>query len=263
MIYIGTTISSTLESNSQDFFKSVEKNDQHQHFCCAINMKNLKTFINDHKSFNFINLDIKNVSSKYYDGWPENRQNFVSLQTGEFVEYIECDDDDVVIFCDYDITMQKPLTNAHIEMFSSIDENTFLLEYDHFPPIMCLHDYCLMFKPICGDQKIFELFPENMKSLHVYNAGVIVAKFGAWKKLWKNVSNVYCNISNFRHHGAIQFLLNHCMQIDGLRIQNLPFDIHNAFWFNGTKSYEKNRKLHIDGIPVVFSHHKFMKTYSF
>lgn len=54
------------------------------------------------------------------------------IQHGEFVNFFEeCDDDDVIIFTDGDIILQREFSDDEIELIKNIPENTFLANYNY------------------------------------------------------------------------------------------------------------------------------------
>ena len=81
------------------------------------------------------NVDVETFGiEKKFIPWNEinSKNTNRCIQHGEFARYLpECGDDDIIIFTDGDIVLQREFTDEEIEMIKSLPENTFYANYNY------------------------------------------------------------------------------------------------------------------------------------
>lgn len=201
-------------------------------------------------NLNINNIDVLKIDSEKikYSKHPtlKNRSNFVCLESGEFLDFYEFKDDDTIILCDWDVTMQREMNEYEISLIENLKHDSFGMNKDHYPQSY-LNNYL----------NINTIFFDIDPSWLVYNTGIQCARVSSWKKLyfyWK----IYYNqmFSKCNHHAAGQALFNYIIQKHNM-LEELPPTFHNADWFHGTPARVINNKLYVNEELVLFNHHKF------
>jgi len=168
---------------------------------------------------------------------PTNRENYHSLQHGEFINHYNFSDDDMVCFCDSDMVLQRPFDVDFVG-------NGFYVTRSSFPATH-LNDVS---KNLGYNDKI---------DGYEFCTCIIVAKVYLWRELFsKVVRNYKPFLHNYNHHAAWQLLINK------LIINHLPYSIVPsvyccAHWYSGTPAKYVGGKLMIKNEVVYFNHTKF------
>ena len=196
-------------------------------------------------------IDINSINYSKHTNL-KNRPNFVCLESGEFVEFANFDNDDVLIMCDWDVVMQRGFTEKELNIINNLGALEFGMNKDHYPKNL-LYGYL-------GMEKIFD---DISKSWIVYNTGIQVARISAWKELyryWKELAPM--TYAGCNHHAAGQALFNYIVQKFNM-IKELPLTFHNADWFTATPAKIIDNVLYVDNEKVLFNHHKWRYLPSF
>lgn len=176
------------------------------------------------------------------------------IQHGEFVNFFpECDDEDIIIFTDGDIILQREFSDKELEMIRSLPENTFLANFN-YKLNSSLEDIKdpATFGRICDFLKSrYDIEPGELKNYKEMNTGVLIGR----KKDFKTLSELYAET-----HQELQSIINHfCYQqylinvIIGKYFNYIPLDYsfhshcHHSIR-NGDESYSYNT-LRNSGVP--------------
>ena len=188
-------------------------------------------------------------TQKYSTG---KRANFICLETGEFIDFLDLEDEDVFILCDYDVTMQREMSQEEIDSLLSLGEFEFAASRDDYSGLYNLTWFFEKF----SKSNIFDNVDEKWQQ---YNTGIQAGKVSAWRNLfnaWKVRSEEVT--FNIPYHFAFQLFFSYFIQKNGLLVDMGP-TFHNAHWFRDTPASvcaERNM-LVMDNTPVLFYHHKF------
>ena len=182
------------------------------------------------------------------------RKNFICLETGEFVNFLEMNDSDIFILCDYDVTMQRSMNNDEVEFLNNMGDFDFAVCRDDYSNVYNLEWF---FNNFSKTQIFKDIDPE----WHQYNTGIQAGRVSAWKNLfnsWKEHSEIVT--SNIPYHFAFQLFFSYFIQKNNL-LKEMGPDFHNAHWFRDTpaKISESKNMLVVNEEPVLFYHHKFQK----
>ncbi len=181
---------------------------------------------------------------------PKNREEFYTLQHGEFTEYYKFEDEDVILFCDSDMVLQNDFCLPW-----SVDDNTFLVTDSSFPAtnirdvmknINCNHplELTIDYSVATTDKEFCTCF--------------LMANGATWKRLYDMVKLNYRHILNgSTHHAAWQLLINLMVNFYDFNKVTLGDFIVNASWYAGTRAKRKNGLLHVGKELVYFNHTKF------
>lgn len=202
---------------------------------------------------------------------PDRPGNYTCLESGEFVEFLDLhshkfQEDDILILCDWDITMQRPLNNNEIELLNSLEKDEFALNLDKYPAFH-LTDGTYWSKERSekvgvstnGYLGLCDIFNDVDPSWILYNCGVQAGKISAWRTVYEFWKNYLPTINeHMTHHGLYQGLFNYIIQ-KHMKVKLMPVDFHNAFWFPGAPIQEINNQLYANNSLVAFNHHKFQR----
>lgn len=182
----------------------------------------------------------------YRTNWPTNRSSFVTMQNGEFIDYIKCDEDDIIIQIDADCIMQRGLTEKeknHIEFKLMIYD---VLVVESSRPATNLTDALVNLGGPKQDRWSLENeFTNSMligKPMFFRNLkGLYLQEFDAMTKLTG-------------HHAGVQWLCNICCI--GANVFILQPSIQCATWYNTFNTTIEEGVLKVDGETVLFNHTK-------
>lgn len=251
MLYIATNIDSIYyHKKHDDWVKSVNKYKPHD----AVTLMFQMGFEQSIPDIETVSIPYENIKYSRHTNL-KNRPNFVCLESGEFVNFKNFNDNDVLILCDWDVTMQREFTNVELELIDNLGEFEFGMNLDNYVGAT-LHStqYKNLSKGYLG---ILNIFNDVSSSWQIYNTGIQAAKISAWRNLcaiWQELCDeVYMKCD---HHAAGQMLFNYIANKHSL-IKEMPLTFHNAHWFTGTPTTVKGNKLHVGEDLVLFNHHKW------
>lgn len=213
-------------------------------------MYDCKIFLISKQAISVPNIDVVliNPADILYSKHPnlKNRTNYMCLESGEFVNFFNFKDTDVVTLCDWDVTMQREMTHDEIKLVENLDSNTFAMNKDSYP-----HSYLNSYL------NFNTIFNDIDNKWIIYNAGVQTAKISAWKLLFSYWKEYYSKVfEQCTHHATGQGLFNYIIQKHNM-VKEMPVTYHNAHWFNGTPAHINNGQLYVGSELVLFNHHKF------
>lgn len=217
---------------------------------------NCKIFLISKNNISVPNIDVVCIdpSEIIYSKHPNlrTRSNYMCLESGEFVNFFNFKDTDVVTLCDWDVTMQREMTDFETQLIENLDSNTFGMNKDNY--LQSYLNTYLNFNTIFNDID---------NKWIVYNAGVQTAKISAWKLLFSYWKKYYDTVfEQCTHHAAGQGLFNYIIQKHNM-VKEMPLTYHNAHWFKGTPALVNNEQLYVNLELVLFNHHKFNYTPKF
>lgn len=177
-------------------------------------------------------IEIKSNDLKYsYRTDVTNRDRYVCLEGGEFIEYIDgYEDDDIFILLDYDILQQRSLNLQEKNMLKSLKPYEFGVCKNDYTNTLTSEDEMKIVCPDVEHEDIFDIEPFEM-----FNMGFQAAKLTGWKKLYEHWKEYYNRFNiNCKHHASGQLLLNYIMHKNNM-IKKLPATIQSGWWMNGLK----------------------------
>lgn len=174
------------------------------------------------------------------------------------MEFYRFSDDDLIIFMDVDILMQRPFTKREMRIMEQLHPEKIMLAPDSFPKVD-------LFSPnyICTPElnKAIEIRVDD--PYYVYNCGVMVGRGSAWKMLYKDFKPHYKMTKQIVPHHAIgQWTINYILQTCR-NLEELPPAFHEAPWWTGNVVKEKDGVYYKADQMVCFLHHKFKKEYGY
>ena len=241
----------------EKFFMSLKKNSKFSNFIVCIGFEPKEKFKLKYQYIKFLYMDENQVNTFRKD-WPVNRKQFVCLESGEFLNLMDFKDEDIIIFVDLDMVMQRPMSDGEQKLLENLKPNEIGMWYDHLPQVDLLFYYNQLKEwanwSVEEAQKIFD---GDWTKMVKCNTGCVVGKVSAWKVIREHYVKNFMNVTDmFGHHSAGQWLLTWIV-FRHLNIKFLPPDFHNAHWFHGTLARFENSKLRVDDKIVLFAHTKF------
>jgi len=214
------------------------------------------------EGFETARCELKNLKS-YRNGFPSNRDFYVCCEGGEFLDYFDYSDDDVIVHIDADMIVQRDFNENELRILSELKFGDVLGNINTNPYTHLREEYWKL-KPKKGLLYTQRMFP-NFWNEPIFCAGVVVCTAKTYKEVIYNhyLSNIELMISLFDHHAAGQWLMNYICNDRGM-VYFMDNDFHNGDWFinMGTSTFkgklydEKNRL-------VMFNHTKFDERYYF
>ena len=188
-------------------------------------------------------------SNRYVTG---RRTGFSCLETGEFVNFLDFKDSDILVLCDYDVTMQRKFNKNEKDSLFNLGELDFAANLDSYNSKE--GKISTFVQKFSSDKNVFK----DLKSeYNVFNTGVQAGRLSAWKNLYKNWSENSEKVNkSIPYHFSFQLYFSYFIQHNNIATV-MPETFHNASWFLNTRSTIRENKLFVDDNLVLFNHHKW------
>ncbi|MHA1756623.1 MAG: hypothetical protein ACTSVV_07630 [Promethearchaeota archaeon] len=237
--------------------KSLNKNSKFENFIICIGFKPKRMIKKRFSNISFIHMDEKQVKTIKKE-WPINRKRYVCLQSGEFLDVLDFDDNDIIVLVDSDMIMQRKMKTTEKLLLENLKDDEVAMAYDMNPPGNLIDSFNHIkkwsFKSI---EEAHLIFNGDWSKMEKCNCGLIAARLKAWKVLKNRFLEYFDDMTSiFGHHAAGQWLIT-WIAYKYLKVKILPEDFHNGHWFSGTKAIMKNNKLMINDKIVLFAHTKY------
>jgi len=201
----------------------------------------------------------------YRKGWPKDQKNrpyFVCAEGGEFLDFFEFVDTDIIVHIDADTTMQRPFYEYELKKMFSLKYCDVGGSYHATPTISMGEELnnMTLFEP---KRNVLKQFPD-VDNRPVFCSGLIVATVRTYRGLIyaQYLPRIDKMVSLFNHHAAGQWLMNYVVYKWGTFV-DLDRSFGHADWFIGSEGNRDNNKLIYNGTVVLFNHHKFNRNWSF
>lgn len=185
----------------------------------------------------------------YREGYPTNRESFVCPQGGEFIDYLDCQDDDVIIEIDADTIMQRKMSEIEMKALSPQD-NEILSVYSAMPP-MSLYKVSQNLNFIDPDSFI------HLDNTYEFTGSILVANRNTFRTLRDHiVSEWEAFIKINSHHAGIQWLISKISR-EHFQVTILSNTYQCGDWYQTFNTSITDYKLHFNENVVIFNHTKF------
>lgn len=210
----------------------------------------------------FAHCALKDLFS-YRTDWPKNRPFYVCAEGGEFLNYFEFEDDEIIVHIDADMVMQRRLSAQEInELVQATKGNQVASTFNSYP-IGTLDE-----ERVKIGGKEFSLYDQP-----VFNCGLICCRAQTYEILCRWFNQFFEDvISKHSHHATGQYLINWITHIK-LKFHPLPGYFSCGAWFhnqgeitiqhgsqNGnpkTIDVSEGGLLYFQNEIVIFNHNKF------
>jgi hypothetical protein len=175
------------------------------------------------------------------------------IQQGCHLAALGADDDDVIVFTDGDVRMQRALTVDELAWMRAIPQDTIAVGWNAGPDDT-LH---LEAGRISLDEAGRALF-DGLLHRKVYNVGVIVCRAATYRAIYARYLTHWDAFSpHTPHYAANQFLMCACIAELGLAVWELPESVHTHGCFGLPAGIEEvgEGEIWAGDELVLFRHH--------
>lgn len=174
---------------------------------------------------------------------PTNRESFHTLQHGEWVKYLSLPADEMVLFIDSDMILQRTL-----DLDFPLTDKVLVTQCSY--PALNLWQVVKNLKCKKRADKFFEKY--KCFAQREFCAAFILTSYKSWEVIYNKCYYMYDMLDNFTHHAAWQLLINTAISVN-LDVRLLPPFVCNAQWYEGTEMKEG----YVGEEQVYFNHTKF------
>lgn len=179
------------------------------------------------------------------------------IQHGEFLKsggvFDGIKDEDVIVFIDGDVEIQRPMNEREIELFNGLKDDEVSVGYNA-SMTDTLRDEFERLQPTDGkDCKFYVDAKENK----VYNTGVLAMNKKTWNKMCKEYIRLFPYIDSlFGHYAKQQWLISFILTTQGYTIKEMDYYIHNHTHHGVVEGsrIDSERKVYYKDELVLFKH---------
>lgn len=175
------------------------------------------------------------------------------LQHGGFLPYVETEPDEVIVFTDADIVMQRPLLDDELNSLSSLNNSEFAIgrnngladtlfdEHNRLAPIASLSE----------SERWFPGFP----LMSCWNFGFVAARRSTWNLMHERFMELWpAANSAYRYYAKVQFLCCYVINRDFSRV-DVPLTLHAHGHFGHPEGVKIENGVALFGdTPIAFRH---------
>ena len=215
---------------------------------------NLLIYLGD----NEINIDnnvkvLKLSPSKYI-----HKNSINCLQHGEFIKADGFDDlisdDDVIVFTDGDMILQRSLSEDELMRFRNLKHNDVFIGYNESIDDNLMKEY----KRLLPTGYISDIFKIDLSKIKCYNSGVIGATKATFKKLSQFYGELYGDIDKMmRYYSKQQWLISFIIGSKFFNVIEMDYDIHNHTHYGIVDGSKIENKIVTYNDKIVLFKHKW------
>ena len=208
----------------------------------------------EHKvhGFEYARVPITHLKS-FIPDWPKNRNFYVSVEGGDFLDYFAFDPNEIIIKIDADMILQRPLNDKELQAIHNIQG--FGMSLSGSPAQTLREEFWRITDKSMGWVK--NNFPGQWGAIPLYCCGVIVARYETYKTLHiKWLAHTYLMSQCFSHHAASQWVFNWLVKGN---VTDLGNAFHCGDWFLEMDVEDRGKQLYVDSELVAFNHTKFIE----
>jgi len=174
---------------------------------------------------------------------PKNREDYYSLQHGEFIQHLQVEDEEMILFLDSDIVLQR-----EFDLEFPATDGVLVTQFSY--PALKLFEVVRNLGIRGNKERFYDKYKCFLQ--REFCGCFLMAKAKTWKIIFELVKQNITMLDRFEHHAAWQLLLNVVIS-NKLKAYVLPEHICNAEWYSGTNM--KDGK--VGDEVVYFNHTKF------
>lgn len=147
------------------------------------------------------------------------------IQHGSFLKVIDGHNDELLMYCDGDMVMQRPFTEAELAWLNSFWADTFSAGWNQ--PDESLIDCTRLIMPKVEMDEIWERFPGKLDKWPSLNVGVLVMRRSAWEKVYAAYMERWeLACDTFEHQARQQWLICFTLFALELDFRLMPYTMH-------------------------------------
>ena len=201
-IYIVTGTNEPFWPQAENYIKTINANSNLSNILVTLDFDVSQKDQEKYNTVQFVRLNSEQVKSPN----PNN-----CLQHGAFLSVLNfLSDEDIIIFTDADIKLQRPFREDEISFFRNIKENEIGVNYNRSDSDFLIEE-AERLKPTLYIDEIEKKYPE-ISSYLTYNTGVIVTKYKTYLPLydlynryWPEFENIF--VSNAKQQWLLSYLI--------------------------------------------------------
>lgn len=162
------------------------------------------------------------ISREQNYGAPETTE---CIQHGSFLKVIDGPKDEILIYCDGDMEMQRRFTEAELSWLESFDDHTVSAGYNR--PGESMVDELDLLLPVVDITEIRRRFPGEIDQWLMLNVGVLAMRRSAWEKVYQAYMERWELVSDtLEHQARQQWLICYVIYTLGLDVRIMPYAMH-------------------------------------
>jgi len=185
----------------------------------------------------------------YRTDYPKNRKDFVCPQGGEFIDYLDCKDDDVILQIDADTIMQREITEDELREL--------IPKEDEIISVMPANPQQTLYK-VAENLKFDNL--EQFKYLEIFDefaGSILIGNKKTFEKLRDNIISEWGELIKVNsHHAGIQWLISKIVH-EKLKLKLIDNVYQCGNWYIKFNTSVFGHKLYLDDKIVIFNHTQF------
>jgi hypothetical protein len=155
-------------------------------------------------------------------GAPENE----CAQHGSFLAVVPGEPDEVVIYTDGDIILQRPFSQAELDWLTNLPDGVIAFGYNSGPD-ETLGVEARRLQPRVTNEQLAARFGEIAITAPCYNIGVMAARRSTYQRIYNEYLLHWRIISDaFVHYARQQWLFCYAVAKLGIRVQVTPYSFH-------------------------------------
>ena len=167
-------------------------------------------------------IDETVITRKQNEGAPMETE---SIQHGSFLKVIDGPEDEMLMYCDGDMAMQRPFSQAELNWLEGFGPRGATAGWNKLGEM--LEEECRIIEPRVSMDEVRHRFPGDIDHWPMLNVGVLAMRRSAWRemhaeymRLWKLAKETFVN------KAWQQWLICYVMYALGMDVQLMPFSIH-------------------------------------
>ena len=178
-----------------------------------------------------------------------------SVQHGSWLPHVAGPEDELIVFTDGDIVMQRPFAARELEWLNAIAEGAVGAGWNSGPEETLAVEAGRLF-PRVGVAELANRFGGAVYTAPCYNIGVLALRRITYQALharYMEMWDVACD--SFGGPARQQWLVCWAAQDLGLDVHLMPYSLHTHGCYPLPAGAALNGRLLVEGEPVVFRHH--------
>lgn len=185
---------------------------------------------------------------------PGAPENTLSLQHGAFLDFVPGPDDDVLIYTDGDILLQRPPTAAEQALLEQLPEGAVACGWNSGPDETLALEATRLGPRVADLGMVFD--GRIVATAKCYNIGVIAARRSTWRQIHAAYLELYpLAFQAFARQQRQQWLVCYVIAALGLQVQVLPYTFHMHGCYALPAGGSVNGVAKFNDELVLFRHH--------
>ena len=177
------------------------------------------------------------------------------IQHGSFLQVIPGNDDDILIYSDGDMIMQRSLTQGEIDWLENFPDGMVSAGWNSGPG-ETLMDEATRIHPKITPWDTLKIWSTHILHLNCFNVGVLIARRSTWQRIYDAYIERWEKIgTTFEHQGRQQWLICYCFHLLQLQIHVMPYTFHTHAHYQIPDGVEEiGGLIYYKGEPVLLRH---------